>query len=412
MISVGLSAFTRLELLASENYVSMQKAVFIAEAGIARAVSDIKYNSSRGVMNDPYDTIADPWYYKGNSNIDGPSVDIEDADQPSYGSDASYAGGSYRLKVVDCAALININCPLPDTDAENDLIRILEEFGLSNGQASNLVGFRKTLFGAVFTTKEEVKLVTGINTDDYDLIKDFITLYGDDDDGIIDIDKSTQTAVSGHSRKSYVNVNTAPLEVLRAVLRPMMSNNAQANSLASAIKTRRESNPFDGIDPDADVYNFLSARGEFERFIEYEATVLGISSSDKKAVLSQSDPNIYETNSTKFGFDANGYYEIECLGNYRSAIKRVKETVFVFRKIIQTTKDEFSANSNDITRRISWKDSCPVDFAKLKTYLYADDSGDDPDTDDYIYDSLKLGFWDNFSEDYDPSSPTPDLSEN
>ncbi len=410
LIAVGFSAFTRLELRATENFVNLLKAELLAEAGIARAIADLKYHNTYGAKVDPYDTELDPWYYASGVN-----TDLASASSPSYGSDINYGGGSYRLKVIDCAALININCALPDADAESDLENMLKELGLASAQAQNLIAVRKTLPGGVFSSKEEIKLVSGIGQARYEAIKDFITLWGDDDDGIIDIDKSISSPVPGHSRKSFVNINTASIEVLRAVIRPMIGSNTQADNLADAIKTRRATNPFDGLNPDSNVNNFLSARGEFDRFLEYAASSSGlniISTSSRDAIMFQSDPNSYSTNSTKIGFDANGYYEIESLGKYLGAEKRVKQAVLVFRRIYQTTKDEFSSNSSDVTRRISWKDSCPVDFTVLKAYSYADDPPpvDNPDPADFIEDSLKLGFWDNFSEDYDPANPNPDAS--
>jgi hypothetical protein len=284
--------------------------------------------------------------------------------------------------------------------------------GLSSDQAQSLVAFRQTLPGGVFTTKEEIKLVSvdpRISHSIYESIKEFITLWGDDDDGIISLDKTLESPAVGHTRKSFVNVNTAPVEVLRAVFRLMMDNNAEADDLADAIKTRRISNPFDGDMPDADVSNFLSARGEFERFLEYaEAGLNIITAANRDAVMAQSNPNIYATNSTKIGFDANGYYEIEAIGTYRGAKKKIKQVISVFRKISQTTKAEFSTNvSLAATRRISWKDTCPVDFTVLKQFAYPDDTADTPNQNDYIENSLKLGFWDNFQEDYDPANPNP-----
>ncbi|MFH1061457.1 MAG: hypothetical protein V1747_01040 [Candidatus Omnitrophota bacterium] len=407
LITVGFSAFTRLELQATENQINLLKASFIAQAGIAKAIEDIKYDPTYGALNDPYDTAFDPWYYQGNGSFDGPSVDLATADNPSYGDDVDYAGGYYRLKVIDCGGLININCPLPNTDAENDLANILDQLGLVDKGAA-LVAYRQTLFGGVFTTKDEIKLVPGIGKAKYEAIKDFITLWGDEDDGIISLDKSLESPVSGHTRKSFVNVNTAPREVLIAVFSLMMSDSDEAILLADAVKARRSINPFDGADPDADVNNFLSARGEFERFLEYAEALNIITGSNCAAVMAQSDPNTYSTNSTKIGFDANGYYEIEAIGTYRGAKKKIKQALAVFRKINQTSQYEFSSNSGSVTCRVNWKNSCPVDFTLLKAYSYADDPPYDPDSTDYIYNSVKLGFWDNFSEGYDPDTPNPD----
>ncbi|MBU1045201.1 MAG: general secretion pathway protein GspK [Candidatus Omnitrophica bacterium] len=404
LITVGFSAFTRLELQATENQINLLKASYIAQAGIAQAISDIKYDPNFGAINEPYDSCADPWYYPGDANYHGSIVDLATATHPSYGGDIDYADGSYRLKVIDCGGLININCPLPDADARTDLTNMLLQLGLPN--AAGLITLRQTLPGQVFTTKEEIKLVNGITQTDYEAIRDFITLWGDADDG--------------HSMKSFINVNTAPLEVLQAVFRLMMGspgNDSQADALAAAVKARRSINPFDGIGEEASVVdNFLSARGEFQRFVEY-AYSSGIITlaTNRDAVIAQSDPNKYSsanpnsTNSAIIGFDANGYYEIEAIGTCRGARKRINQVVSVFRKINQTTKDEFRTKAELLaTQRVSWKDTCPVDFTLLKQFNYPDDKiGDATNPDDYIENSLKLGFWDNFQEDYVLSSLGP-----
>ena len=418
MITIGFSAFTRMELQATENQTNLLKASYIAQAGIAQVIEDIKYDASFGAVNEPYDSALDPWYYQGNGNYDGSIIDLALAANPSYGKNISYAGGYYRLKVIDCGGLININCPLPDG---GDLGSILNELGQILGVSglSNIVSYRSSLPGQVFTSKEEIKLVPGIGQATYDLVKDYITLWGDEDDGIIDLDKTAGSVISPHTGKSFINVNTASEQVLQAVFRPMMNSDSQADALANAIidRTRRDTNPnpFDGLNPTAGVFNFLDARGEFERYIEYAVLAGTINDTNRDAILSQSDPNSYSptntdsTNSAIIGFDANGYYEIEAIGTYRGAKKRIKQAVSVFRKINQTTKDEFRIHSSSVaTQRVSWKDTCPVDFTQLKQFQYSDDIGDSPDPADYILNSLKLGFWDNFQEDYDSTNPNPD----
>ena len=248
LIAVGFSAFTRLELRATENFVNQLKAELIAEAGIAKAIEDLKYNTVYGAKFDPYDTELAPWYYAGNTLREGVSVNLASAAVPSYGADVNYAGGSYRLKVIDCASLININTPFPDSVAENDFRNILEKLGLTFTQAQSLIAYRKTLPDRIFSSKEEIKLASGIGKDTYNDIKDFITLYGDDDDGITTIDKSGEP-VAGHTRKVFVNVNTASGVVLYAVLRPMMDSDSECDDLCGAIINRRVNNPLDGKYP-------------------------------------------------------------------------------------------------------------------------------------------------------------------
>jgi hypothetical protein len=133
LVAVGFSAFTRLELRATENYADQLKAEFIAEAGIANAIKELKYGTA-GAKYDPYDTMADTWYYQGNSGEENPvDVELKDAALPSFGAAEDFGGGQYKLKVVDCAGLINVNAPLPDTNAEDEMKNTLEALALAAG---------------------------------------------------------------------------------------------------------------------------------------------------------------------------------------------------------------------------------------------------------------------------------------
>lgn len=375
LVAVGFSAFTRLELRATENFANQLRAELIAEAGIARAINDLKYHTTYGAKVDPYDTMLDPWFYTS-----GVSVDLAAAASPSYGSDIIYGDGTYRLKVIDCAALININTPLPGSDAENDLERMLVRLGISLTEAQNLVNLRKTLPGLVFSSKEEIRLVLGSNS-----IEDFITLYNNADDA------------PGHTFRTFVNVNTASANVLYAVLRDLMDNNTECEDLRDAIIARRTANPFDGENPDANVFNFICPRSEFKKFLNYAADVSGlniISSANRDSVFEKTDPNSNNTETTHFSFDSGGYYEIEALGEYRGAKKRIKKVVSIYNKIYETTASEFNSAGNGA--RVNLKSSCPVNFSDLKQHIYVYNAG----TTVIRPNAVKLGFWDDFEEGY------------
>lgn len=412
LVAVGFSAFTRLELRATENYADQLKAEFIAEAGIANAIKELKYGTA-GAKYDPYDTVADTWYYQGNSGEENPvDVELKDAALPSFGAAEDFGGGQYKLKVVDCAGLINVNAPLPDTNAEDEMKNTLEALALAAGLnpasaqdfSANLVPFRKTLPNEQFASKSEIKLIPDVGPAIYDKIKNYITLYGDEDDGIFVLNKSGQTPSAEHTRKVFVNVNTASKAVLIAVIKPMINSASDPLPLVNAIISRRASNPFDGKNSDADVKNFLSARGEFQRFLEYQFAQGTVSAGDLDALLLYTDPNRYDftdaatiaatrSRSTYFCFDSGGCYEIESLGEYHGARKRIKQAVCIYRKIYETSKNEFNS-ANASTRRVTWKDSCPVDYSVLKSVVCTV-----PDS-ALVPNSVKPGFWDDFSEDY------------
>jgi len=411
MVAVAFSAFVRLELKAAENYANQLRAQLIAEAGISEAIDLLKYGNmssygTDGASIDPYDTSSESWFFKGNSSGDGAGINIEDsiALYPSFdnlngvigdGISGKYNQGTYKLKIVDCAALIDINAPLPDADSENDFKNTLTGLGLAS-QAQDLIDYRKNLPGGIFTSKEEIKLVKNIAQGTYSNIKNFITLFGDEDDGIPYLNKSSHSPAAGHTRKVFVNVNTAPKDVLNAVLSPMIAGDEE--TLANAIISRRSSNPFDGKNPDAAVTNFLSARGEFQRFLEYLRTQgIVASDADLTNLLKFTDPNRFDpadaatrSPTTYFSFDSGGYYEIESIGEYKRAKSKISKVVCIYHKIYQTTKQEFNNNRN--FARVSMLDNVPVNIgACYSGYNY------DISSARFINNAIKLGFWDDFS---------------
>lgn len=412
MVSVGFSAFSRLELQATRNYVNQFRAELIAEAGISRAIEELKYgtmgsNGTGGAKNDPCDTTGESWFYNGNNTEPGNenTVDLADAKYPSFDNlDGEVGNGiSYKfseditckLKVIDCASLININTPLPDSAAEAELVQILDNLGLSQAEAQALIVCRKSLPDKIFRSKEEIKLTAGIAQGKYNALKNFITLYGDEDDGIFYLNKSGKTPVAGHTRKVFVNVNTAPKEVLKAVLGPMISGDE--DDLADKIVSRRNLNPFDGKDPDVNVNNFLSARGEFQRFL---ATI--ISGADLDNLLIFTDPNRYDpldsttrSPTTYFCFDSGGCYEIEALGEYRGAKKRITKTVRIYRKIYETTKAEFDSFTN--YGRCTTRDDFPLNLSVCYPGLYPASAYDSTKA-RIVKNAVKPGFWDDFSD--------------
>jgi hypothetical protein len=170
--------------------------------------------------------------------------------------------------------------------------------------------------------------------------------------------------------------------------------NGGDEALADAIIARRRTNPFDGLNPDETINNFLSARGEFHRFL---ASVVA-DAQDLADLLQFTDPNRYDpadastrTPTTYFCFDSGGCYEIEALGEYRGAKARLKKAVCVYRKIYQTTKAEFDNNFN--YARVSTRDNFPLNLS----VCYAGYVSYDPTTAETVKNAVKLGFWDDFS---------------
>ncbi|MCP4649472.1 MAG: general secretion pathway protein GspK [PVC group bacterium] len=403
MVAIGFSVFARMELKSSTGYENQFQADCIAEAGISQTIWDLKYGA-KGVKAELYDTPLDDWYYEGDGGSNPVADDLKTAATPSFGVPQAFGGGTYKLKVIDCASLVNINVPFPGSNpnVRNGLQAVLGGLLSSSSKATDILNYRQTLPNNKFISKEEMKLVSTVNDSDYNNIKDYITLYGGVDTGDYTLGQ-TLGAQPGHTEMCFINVNTAPAVVLDTVLDPIMSGSTA--TLISHIISRRNSNPFDGSNTGTD--NFSSALGEWQWFLQNEEANGDISVGDLASLLDETNPNRYEpgvavTPSTYFSFDSGGYYEIEAIGDYNGASKRITKAVHIYNKIYQTSKEDFDTKNDPLrTTRVTWKDSCPVTYGCLKKHIY------DPTATDVelMLGSIKLGFWDDFDEDYDHSNP-------
>ncbi|MDD5270592.1 MAG: type II secretion system protein GspK [Candidatus Omnitrophica bacterium] len=343
------------------NYSRGVKARYLAEAGIARAVAELKYGPE-GAANSAFDTSSEAWY-------------------------SGYSDGGCTVTVVDCARQINVN-----NSGNSKLGQLMQDLNAALGSPLTSAECQAVVDNAPYTTKEEIKCRAGISAAKYNSIKEYITLYGYKDPNTFLPDGTTP------EERAPVNINTAPEPVLRAVLRGFVSSDAKAQGLAQAIIAAR---PFTGWQ-------------QYDMFID---GYIGLSPSESRDVKDGVNPNRTKpaAYSTEFCFNSGGYYEVASLGTVRNiagiavASRRARAVIKIFDIWNETAKDQFAqawrndnwasgAGEGDMSNgemaRVNFMDSCPVrsdqDWNGAAVTGY-----------DTIKGSVKAGFWDNFTENID-----------
>jgi hypothetical protein len=364
------TAFAVNMLLANKetaNYARSAKARYLAEAGIARAIAELK-NGVDGAANTAFDTSSGLWY--------------------SGYSDPGLLGGrgGYVTTVIDCARQINVN-----NTGNSRLSQIMQNLNVALGNPLTSIECQAIAANAPYATKEEIKIKAGISDAKYDAIKDFVTLYGYIDHNTFLPDDTTP------ENRAPVNINTAEEPVLRAVLRSVVNSDAKAQNLAQAIIAGR---PFTGWQ-------------QFDLFID---NYIGLTPTESKDVKDGMNPNRTKpaAYSTEFCFNSGGFYDVTSTGTVTNIIgtaaatKRLRAIIRIFDIWNQTTKDQFAqAWRNDLPAnggdgdsgdgemvRVNFMDTCPVRSDQ-------DWNGTAVTNYDIITNSIKAGFWDNFTERVD-----------
>ena len=367
LVGTSFAVNMLLEKKETSNFSNGRKAAYLAEAGISRALCELKFGTE-GATQNAVDTTAETWY-------------------SGYSDSNLLAGrGSYNVTIIDCARQINLN------NKENSrLLQLLDNLNAALGNPLSAAECQSMVTNAPYVTKEEIKIKAGIDKNKYDAIKDYITLYGYKDTNTLLPDDVT------HEERSPVNVNTASGPVLFAVIRGPVPSDAKSQALAQAMISSR---PF-------------TCWQQFNDFID---NYVGLNPTERKDLKDGINPNNTKPASytTEFCFHSGGYYElastgtVTVFGGVAAATRQAHAFVKVFDLWNQTTKDQFAqvwrndlpANggegdpSNGEMARVNFMDTCPVrsdqDWNGVAGTGY-----------DIIKNSIKAGFWDNFSEKVD-----------
>ncbi|MFA5094631.1 MAG: hypothetical protein WC512_05245, partial [Candidatus Omnitrophota bacterium] len=409
------------DLKGAANYVMKMKAKNAAEAGVSLSVAYLRQLAASDFNAVP--TSACDWAYTSATqpSFDGKDGSAGNSTSGSLGDIGRNSIAVYSLKVIDTNSQINVNDANPNLNTMlGNLGTILAISGWTQTNADNIVSNRPA---GGYATKEAItEWMPGASMaakkSNYEIIKDFITVNSYIDPYSEDGTEPLFTS-NNYQSKSPININTARREVLRAVLRPLVSTDANASQVAGAIITARTMvSPFRS-------WNGSAAAGGFNAFIDnINPTIL--TNPQKEAIKNNFNPNKVRqgTYTTDFCFHPGGLYEIISTGtvggdmNSDGAVDDVKarQEIIAIARIYSilnyTAKEQFrgedanyngvldageDANSNGVIdsptyERVTWLNTCPV--------LSSDDQGLTYVTDyTKIPNSLKLGYWDNFDED-------------
>jgi len=187
-IAIPFALNARLELKAAANFSDEIKAKYLAEAGINRAIAELRALAKT-------------------------KFDYSDGDVAINGQEQSLGDGTYKVVIKDEQRKININ-----NASQLLLENLLEVKGVSASaeKAGAIVTYRTA---HPFRTIEEIKLVEGIGQGVFNDIKDSITVHSYVDSKTV----NPQFIIS--EPRAPVNVNTVSLDVLKAVLKNISDGN-------------------------------------------------------------------------------------------------------------------------------------------------------------------------------------------
>ncbi|MBI3269750.1 MAG: hypothetical protein HYZ53_12060 [Planctomycetes bacterium] len=404
------------ERAAAQNHVLTVRARMLAEAGVERAVSDLRNVSAQtdALGSSPLQrrqAWADPrdeWFFgeaqaapAGPRLYGAPPTPLERARRVSFAAPASLPfgisgtlGGSvaadsdtYTLKVLDCASQLNVN------DANASLLQILDHLGeLVGAGRVNGLSLGAAIVGARprdgYATKEEVlSLAFHGDAAQFARVRDFITCHGWTDPGTV---RWSQVAPRWRLEpRSPIDVNTAPKEVLVAVLWGLAAQlpatgatparkvgpigRAKAEFLAEQLIARRPAAP---------------DQSPFTDWVRFSREVLGrlrgVSRAEKDLLRANFDPNtnlkklnpdrlVAEPDpeagpgeptrldksdltfaTTEFCFGSMGYYEIESLGRVLKGGKALAQATV--RTVAKVFDVERVSGQRELERERVWSD--------------------------------------------------------
>lgn len=348
-----------------------------ALGGMERAITELKTETRPSAVETP----AQKWFYQDPAN-------------PSYKAAGQACSGllgdapalsRYSLRITDAASRINVNDQNGNLEALLLGLPGLDQTADGQTRAHWIMDLRGNLPGQKFQRKSQIMLAKGMDQAAYDAVKNFLTLDAYRDPSM------------APTPRSPVNINTAPKEVLSAVMRPVLSGKAEADAVADQILAAR-----------GGAGGYFDAWKKYDDFIN-GLTIEDLTADEKENLRDSANPNrthIWDRtdllnpsrpkSATEFCFHSGGKYDVECTGEALSragqsqAGTELSASLHMHDVLNVTRKQDFASSPE--WYRVSWLDSCPVD------------SGDDNDmgySADYrkINDSLKAGFWEDFDED-------------
>jgi hypothetical protein len=169
-----------------------------------------------------------------------------------------------------------------------------------------------------FDSVEELQQASAMTTGNYNLIKDYFTVYS-----FINV-----YALRPTGNRAPVNINTAPRQVLEAIFDSLTLGATDAASLATDIINTRATTPFTCFySADAavttDLYDYIFARAYFSASGNPDERDRVLDNADPSSLIPVNGSNTFNTVSTEFCYDS-GAYKIESVATVGGRSARVK----------------------------------------------------------------------------------------
>ncbi len=429
-IAVSFARMTSVERDAATARSDEVQARFVAWSGVERAMAELRLLSRR-----PWDGPDGFWFYRGLPGLStGNSIALDEATAPSFLAGTTrygrvYSGmlpqtyepegDTYVLKVVDCASMIDLNVPSdPRQPVENEpLVRMLANLSraidpsnppITTSEAQMILGYRDSLPGGRFETKNQLLSIPGgpVTFQEFDRIAGFVTAHAwRDPSAVSPMDPALMppqgqlvhgripTGVPVRRPRAPVDVNTAPIEVLIAVLAdvtafyvdPIVARTPagsdtwrargvssrtipvsidQARALAQRILDRRAVSPLRHREEFEDLLAAAVSEGVVDR-LQASAIVADVDSnidshrSNPDRVLWRSiDKFDLVVATTEFNFNSGGMFEIESIGRVTAdggkiaAESHIRTVVVVYDVYRETTQSQFESGASSTYDRV------------------------------------------------------------
>ncbi len=359
VLATSFALNMRLEYKAAKNYSNGVKARYLAEAAIQEAIARLREH----VKSSAFDDSSEPW--SKDADLDD-QWEIVKNDTVTIGSN-----GLANVIIKDEQRKINVNTA--NQILLENLFGELSGLSVTAASLSNAIDSKRPSPDG-YTNLQELKSIAEVEEDDFNIIKDYVTTHSY-------IDTSTDPD------RSPVNINTADIEVLKAVL----ENDAVAQEIYDRI---RGVGSYSSADP-------FESWGEFSGFIDDLRTSEVISSDvEASRIKNNCNPNRSDDKSTtELCFNSGGVYEITGTGIVGPttdplATRTVTAIVKIYDIYNETTMEDFAAavDNGGAYERVTWLDSCPIDSGDL---FGCENIPEDTET---IEGSIKVGFWDDFDD--------------
>lgn len=370
MLATTFALVTIMEQKGTWTYANGVKARFLAEAGISRAIAELKFGS-QGVVADAVDTQTENWYATG------------------YSDSTFFSGqGSYSVSIIDCASQINLN----DQNTNARISQILQNLNTLLGSPLTVAECTAIAANRPYATKQQIKFyLTGPQINNkYNAIEPYITVYGYMDDVVDPTDLAVPVYES--QPRTPINVNTASQVVLRAVLTglqgahicPNCGGDGQIQNFWACTECGGSGTLSISSTEAQALAQYIISNRPYSTWSQFYTSIKAcpsIGPRDADLVMANANPNtgfswarnagwasrmgyvgkcVFDYNknhvfdaddfgltqsTTEFGFNSGGYYEITSTGSYKGSQKVVKAVVKLFDIFRETTQADFNSGT-------------------------------------------------------------------